>query len=112
MNKSITKAKKIECWIGILFLIPPILGVLSFLWCLVLNPSYESFGCGFACLTNLDGAWGTNYNVDGGVSSSPAPIYLGLMAIAGAYLIKDSLFTFFEEEDEKQEKKRMESPTE
>ena len=30
MEKAIIKAKKMECWIGILFLVPPILGVLAF----------------------------------------------------------------------------------
>ena len=33
-EKALIKAKKIECWIGFFFLIPPILGVIAFVFCL------------------------------------------------------------------------------
>lgn len=69
-----------------LFLIPPILGVLSVLSCLV-EMAYGDYGAGAGC------------------SSSPAPIYLGLMALAGAYLIKNSFRYFFVSESKKEEEK-------
>lgn len=87
-EKAITKAKKTECVIGIFFLIPPILGVFFFLinLCDVRGD--------FVDMTNLSGQWDW-HSGDSGASMSPAPVYLGLMAIAGAYLIKDSLAAFF-----------------
>lgn len=66
---------KLPFWIGIIFLIPPILGVLSF--CLGLADVHTPF----AKMSDLSSRWT-------GSSMSAAPIYLGLMAIAGAYLIK------------------------
>lgn len=33
-EKAIVKAKKIQCVLGIFFLIPPILGVIAFILCL------------------------------------------------------------------------------
>ena len=83
MEKAIKTEKKIECIIGIFFLIPPILGVLSFLSCLV----QDAYGSGAGC------------------SFSPAPSYLGLMALAGAYLIKNSFRYFFVSEPKKEEEK-------
>lgn len=84
MDENNIKGKKIECIIGILFLIPPILGVLSFVLCL--------FDCDweFARMRNLSPNWTTDYSIDGGGGMSAAPIYLGLMALAGTWLVKDS----------------------
>lgn len=81
---SIIKSKRIECWIGIILLIPVILGVISFLL------SLFDFNSDFSSLRNLRGDW-----TDGENCSSPAPIFLGLLAIAGGLLIKDSLRYLF-----------------
>ena len=85
MERATKIEKTIECIVGIIFLIPPILGVLSFLICL-----FGGDGS-FAGMRELWGEW--SWHDDG--SSSTAPIYLGLMALAGAYMIKDSLRYFF-----------------
>lgn len=51
-------------------------------------------------LSNLSSDWTTNYGYDnGGGGMSAAPIYLGLMAIVGAYLIKNSARYIFTSED-------------
>lgn len=84
VENHLIQSKKIECWIGILFLIPAILGVFAFLL------SWFDFNGDFSSLRNLRGDW-----TDGDNCSSPAPIYLGLMAIAGAILIKDSFKFLF-----------------
>ena len=96
MERAIKTEKTIECIIGIIFLIPPILGVLSFILCI-----FGGDGS-FARMSELAGQWDwhteTAYGDHGagaGCSSSPSPIYLGLMAIAGAYLIKDGFRYFF-----------------
>ncbi len=97
MEKAIIKAKKIECWIGILFLIPPVLGVLAFVLQLF------DADTDFSMMRNLSSDWTTNYgyNQGGGGGMSAAPIYLGLMAIAGVYLIKDSFQFLFYKVNEK-----------
>lgn len=82
-EKALIKAKKVECWIGLFFLIPPILGVIAF----VLN-LLGSKG-DFAKLWNLSSNWTCDFDNGGGMSA--APIYLGLMALTGAYLVKDGL---------------------
>ncbi len=89
MEKSIIKAKKIECILGILFLIPPILSVFAFVLCL--------FDCDweFAKMSSLSAHWTCDFDYDGGGGMSAAPIYLGLMALAGVWLVKDSIEYFF-----------------
>ena len=93
MEESKNKAKKIECVIGLLFLIPPILGVIAFVLCLL--------GCewDYATLDNLSGEWtvryGYSYESGGGGGMSAAPVYLGLMALAGVWLVKDSIQYLF-----------------
>ena len=78
-----------EAKIGILFLIPPIIGVIIFM--------VELFDAGFY-LEYFPEAWNgissssvwehSSY----GYAATPAvPLYLGLMAIAGAYLIKGNV---------------------
>ena len=89
-EKALIKAKKVECFIGFFFLIPSILGVIAFVFCL-----FDSDG-EFAKMRNLSSEW-----TDGGDGMSAAPIYLALMALAGAYLIKDSLKFLFMSYDEK-----------
>ncbi len=85
MERATKIEKTIECIIGIVFLIPPILGVLSFLICL-----FGGDGS-FARMRELEGEWSWH----GENSTSTAPIYLGLMALAGAYMIKDCFRFFF-----------------
>ncbi len=89
MEESKIKGKKIECVIGILFLIPPLLGVFAFVLCL--------FGCEweFAMMRNLSPNWTNDYGGNGGGGMSAAPIYLGLMALAGTWLVKDSIQYLF-----------------
>jgi hypothetical protein len=98
LEKAISKEKKIEFWIGVLFLVPAILGTLSFMLCLCFQPDWSDFGGDFARMSSLEGIWEDQYNSDGGCAASPAPLFMGLMAIAGAYLIKDSLRYFFIDE--------------
>ena len=99
MEKSVIIGKRIECIIGFILLLPPILGAFAF----ILNLFTEDL-CSFASLSNLSGNWTGNierissYNTKGyGVAGamSAAPIFLGLMAIAGVYLVKDSFKYFF-----------------
>ena len=89
MNENNVKGKKIECIIGILFLIPPILGVLAFVLCL--------FDCEwhFATMRNLSSEWTFDSYSESSGGMSAAPIYLGLMALAGIWLIKDSIQYLF-----------------
>lgn len=100
MEESKIKGKKIECVIGILFLIPPLLGVFAFVLCL--------FGCEweFAMMKELSSNWTgsafVDYSYDGGGGgagyTSAAPIYLGLMALAGVWLVKDSIQYLFKKD--------------
>lgn len=76
-----------EAKIGILFLIPPLIGVFMFM--------FNLFDAGFE-LKHFSEAWNCISDASGWEYSSygatPAiPLYLGLMAIAGAYLIKGNL---------------------
>ncbi len=89
MEESKIKGKKIECIIGILFLIPPILGVIAFVLCI--------FGCEweFATLYNTSEEWTTLVSSEGGGGMSAAPIYLGLMALAGVWFCKDTIQYLF-----------------
>lgn len=75
----------LERVIGIIFLIPPVLGVVFFL----LNVFFYRIG-DLPELDNLSSEWTGNYSGEGGGYMSAAPIYLGLMAIAGAMLLKES----------------------
>ena len=72
----------ISAVLGYILLTPPIIGVAIFILTLLGDGSYlSSFSIG--------SFWSGSRGDDGGYSS-PIPIYLGLMAIAGAYLIKDN----------------------
>lgn len=76
--------KNLQKTIGYILLFPPVLSVLLFIICLLIND------CGdIPSLKNLSGEWSGNYGESGGYMSA-TPVYFGLMAIAGAYLIKDS----------------------
>jgi hypothetical protein len=75
----------LERVVGIIFLIPPVLGVIFFIFNVFVNRVGD-----LAELYNLSPEWTGNHSVKGGGYMSAAPIYLGLMAIAGAMLLKDS----------------------
>lgn len=94
-EKAIVIEKRIECILGIILLIIPIIAVFCFLldW-IDITSSYNEF----VTMRNLDGDW--TYHSDQGVSTSPAPIFIGLIALAGAYLVKDSFrFIFLKDSD-------------
>lgn len=57
-------------------------------------------------MRDLSGAWTAEYSDGGGMSA--APIYLGMMAMVGAYLIKDSLHYFFIKEEKSEESPKEE----
>lgn len=91
-----------EAKIGILFLIPPIIGVLIFFLNFLTDAKigFESFPESWNCVYGYDSGYGSDCYETGaygwaygyGYAATPAiPIYLGLMAIAGAYLIKGNL---------------------
>jgi hypothetical protein len=95
-----------EAKIGILFLIPPIMGVIIFILNLMdAQIGFDAFPESWNCIYDSNygsgtdsGAWGGNcaygyaYGWAYGYAATPAiPLYLGLMAIAGAYLIKGNL---------------------
>lgn len=100
MKKSELYGKRIECIIGMILLIPPLLGVISF----TINMFIQDSGA-FATLSNLGNNWiakyqfGVSYNGQNVripvAAMSAAPIFLGIMALAGSYLIKNTFQSFF-----------------
>ncbi|MGM9820768.1 MAG: hypothetical protein ACI3Z9_08220 [Candidatus Onthomorpha sp.] len=95
MDKVMIKAKKAECVIGLFLLLPPILGVFAFVLQLF------DADTDFSSLHNLSSDWTTHYDEGGGMSA--APIYLGLMALAGVYLVKDSFYALFIKNEQKKD---------
>lgn len=79
MEQKIIKAKRIECVIGLFLLIPAILGEFAFLLQFIFEADTD-----FSELHNLNEEW-----------ANTTPVYLGLVALAGAYLIKDSIIFLF-----------------
>ncbi|MFA7381260.1 MAG: hypothetical protein WC150_12430 [Bacteroidia bacterium] len=75
---------RLERIFGIILLIPPIIGVLLFL----LNLISDDFGRMSNLSTHWTGDWNYGGDAGGGGYTSAAPIYLGLMAIAGSILLK------------------------
>ena len=71
--------KSLELVISFIFLLPAVICTIFFLLGLF------DFHSELIDLRNLRGDW-----TDGDNCSSPAPIFIGLMAIAGAYLFKDA----------------------
>ena len=78
---------RLERILGIILLIPPIIGVILFLLNLFSNDPGN-----IPEMSNLSFKWTgrMDYSSEGGGGgyTSAAPIYLGLMAIAGALLLK------------------------
>lgn len=89
MDTTIVKAKRIECFIGLFLLLPPILGVIAFVL-QIFNADLD-----FSQMRDLSSNWTNDYSSEGGGGMSAAPIYLGLMALSGVYLIKDSIHFLF-----------------
>lgn len=85
--------KIFEAMIGLVLLVPPLLGAIFFVIS-VFGGDGEVPQLGY-----LRSPWIADFSNEGGGGMSAAPIYLGLMAIAGAYLIKDTLQYLFPEED-------------
>lgn len=98
MDTAIVKAKRIECFIGLFLLLPPILGVIAFVLQI-----FEA-DTDFSMMRELSSAWTAKYDQGGGMSA--APIYLGVMALAGVYLIKDSIHYLFVKIKDKNNKKK------
>ena len=95
-NKILTwikdfRALNCEAKIGVVFLIPPIIGVLFFvLNILGADLDFYSILESWNCIDNYEYYSSSSTSVV--YSSTPSvPIYFGLMAIAGAYLIKGNL---------------------
>ena len=94
-EKAIATEKKIECIIGILLLLPPLLSIFCFTFSWF--DWFQSDDMGRFCrMDHLHGIWVG--------ATSTSPIYLGLMAIAGAYLIKNNIH-YFLLKNKKEEKK-------
>ena len=75
------KAAPLDKLTGYILLIPPVISVVKFI---LSPPNFVGFGY-FSAWTVI--AFGTSSNFTS--STSALPFYFGLMAIAGAYLIKD-----------------------
>ena len=93
-EKAIATEKKIECIIGILLLLPPLLSIFCFTfnwfdWFERIDGMEE-----FCSMYHLSGIW----------DATSTSLYLGLMAIAGAYLIKNNI-RYFLLKNKKEEKK-------
>lgn len=79
----------LEAKVGVLFLIPPIIGAILFILnLLVTGFVFSSFPNGWNIIYEND-YYHSNHAI---YAVTPAiPIYLGLMAVAGAYLIKGNM---------------------
>ncbi len=86
-QKQPKQSIRLERIFGIILLIPPTIGVILFLLNLLSNNPGN-----IPEMNNLSSEWTGNYGYasdsGGGGYTSAAPIYLGLMAIAGALLLK------------------------
>jgi hypothetical protein len=77
--------------IGVLFLLPPLIGVVLFVFFLI-DPGIDEFypfvyEFWYGYFKKSGGGFADSSNGIASINSN-LPIYLGLMAIAGAYLIK------------------------
>lgn len=88
MEREKIIAKKIEAVLGLVMLLPALIGIISF---------FESLFRGGFDLERLKlyGSWAYQWNDDGGIAMSPAPVFLGLLAIAAVLLLKDSIYYLF-----------------
>ena len=87
----------LEAKIGFLFLIPPIIGAIIFILNLLdAGIGFETFPESWNCIYDANHVYSSfgedNYGWAYGYAATPAiPLYMGLMAIAGAYLLKGNL---------------------
>lgn len=103
MEKAVIFGKRIECVIGIILLVPVIIGVTAFVLCLfhdsadfcTLNNLSETWSYSLKSFRDVTDITGEAHHLAGAGAMSAAPIYLGLMAIAGVYMIKDSFKYWF-----------------
>lgn len=95
MDKAIKKEKTIEAILGLLFCLPAVIGVI----CFIVNLCTKGDTCD---LGSLRGQWDWHDGGEG-ASASPTPVYFGLMAIAGAYMLKNSLRYLFLKEEKPEE---------
>lgn len=102
MDKSVIIGKRIECIIGIVFLIPSLIGVLFF-WISLLNntSNYVKGDLYFTEWSGLRSVYTWADNLQFYPSTSASPFYLGIISFVGAYLIKDSIRFFFVKINEK-----------
>ena len=95
MEKSEIWGKRIECVIGLFILIPPLLSVVAF----TISIFSHDYAGDFAAMKYLSSEWTAYIDTDlikgSAASMSAAPFYLGIMAIAGVWLVKDSFKYFF-----------------
>lgn len=96
MDKAIRKEKIWEAIIGLLFCLPAVIGVICFL----VNLCIKGDTCD---LSSLRGQWDWHYGGEGGGATPPIPLYFGLMAIAGAYMLKNSLRYLFLKKEKTEE---------
>lgn len=87
-KSALEKGKRLQAFIGLFFLIPPVLGVIFFV--------ISVFGGNghVPQMRNLRSKWSGTSSGNGGTT----PIYLGLMAMVGGYLIKDALPYIFKDD--------------
>lgn len=111
MDKEIIKEKKIEAYLGLLFCLPAMIGVI----CLLLNMIIGDDTCG---LTELGGIWSSIDYADHGWgeysaygyaagAASPTPLFMGLMAIVGAYLLKGNLHYILNKKDKSKNQRSL-----
>lgn len=91
MDKAIKLEKVFEAILGLLFILPAVIGVI----CFIVNLCTGGDSCK---LGSLSGVW-ESY----GEAAENTPIYFGLMAIAGAYMLKNSLRYLFLKEEKTEE---------
>ncbi len=83
VKNNIMKNSEITNLIGYILLSPAIISVLLFFISL-------TTGADTLCKFNYLDEWTGDYSGQGGGYTSALPLYLGVMAISGAYLIKDN----------------------
>lgn len=89
-TNEMKRKPKLTKVIGIIFLIPPLIGVLAFLLAIFDNNLFTDIEDYVAWSGDADYNWSNSMGGGGGGGySSMLPVYLGLMALSGAYLIKE-----------------------
>ena len=87
------QSRVIELTAGVILIVPALLSVLLFMYAVFLGDGEGSKiypDLSYSIWTGYTEVYRDGNGVGGGGYTSAFPIYCGLMAIAGAYLIKDS----------------------